>query len=313
VLSVTLLAAVIPSGYVLTVGDLMGEWRGNNEWGLHNGASHLYSAQRPLLDAFVHGGGLWCEHTMGMHDTPNNFFACAAGALPLTVNGHTITLTRQPQDDPWLVGMVLRYTMVAPHYVDLDVSLTPTDAAKFAPSGVAVFMSASYMATTLDPAINFRGLTGPNQPETWIRADATQPDKLGHLYDTGGGIYTHLDAFPLPVVKGNQAYFNLNSFPWPRFTQPFYFGRTQGMVWELMFDRGWTPVDEIRFPLFEFPIKGTTPQAYNPAWDWQYVIHNVVAGQTYRYCGRAIWKPFVSQEDAQSEYDNWRAVTPQCS
>ena len=100
--------------------------------------------------------------------------------------------------------------------------------------------------------------------------------------------------------------FKLNSwsYDYPRFTQPFYYGRSgQGMTLILMFDRMYGEEDEIRFSLFKFKL----PQHPRPAWDWQYVIHKVEADREYGFRARAVWKKFVSAEDCQAEYDRWRA------
>ena len=75
------------------------------------------------------------------------------------------------------------------------------------------------------------------------------------------------------------------------------------MVLILMFDRTYTPDDEIRFSLFKFKV----PRHPRPAWDFQYVIRNIRRDRPYGFRGRLIWKPFVSAEDCRTEYHRWRA------
>jgi hypothetical protein len=100
--------------------------------------------------------------------------------------------------------------------------------------------------------------------------------------------------------------FRLNSwsYDWPRYTEPFYFGRAaHGMTLILMFDRAYSPEDEVRFSLFKFKL----PRRPRPAWDFQYVVHKVTSGRTYGFRGRLIWKKFVSAEDCREEFRKWSA------
>ncbi len=43
----------------------------------------------------------------------------------------------------------------------------------------------------------------------------------------------------------------------------------------------------------------------NPAWDFQYVIHQVEEGREYGFRGRLVWKKFVSAADCLREYESW--------
>ena len=72
------------------------------------------------------------------------------------------------------------------------------------------------------------------------------------------------------------------------------------MVFILMFNKLYTREDEIRFSLFKFKLQP------RPAWDFQYVIHRVEPGRSYRFDGRLVWKKFVSQRDCQREYWGWK-------
>ena len=51
-------------------------------------------------------------------------------------------------------------------------------------------------------------------------------------------------------------------------------------------------------------MRPTTPR---PAWDFQYVIHNVQEGKEYGFKARLVWKKFVSPEDCLKEYETWSA------
>lgn len=73
------------------------------------------------------------------------------------------------------------------------------------------------------------------------------------------------------------------------------------MTYMLMFDRAWTPAEEIRFSLFKFKLK----TLLRPAWNPQYVIQPVEQDREYGYRARAVWKKFISPEDSLAEYERW--------
>lgn len=75
------------------------------------------------------------------------------------------------------------------------------------------------------------------------------------------------------------------------------------MVWQVQFDRTSSPEDEVRFSLFKFKL----PARKRPAWDFQYVIRDIVEGKPYGFRARAIWKKWVSPEDCLAEYERWAA------
>ncbi|MEX0677833.1 MAG: hypothetical protein WD063_12200 [Pirellulales bacterium] len=97
---------------------------------------------------------------------------------------------------------------------------------------------------------------------------------------------------------------NLWSYDWPRYTRPFYFGRAaRGMALVMMFDKAYAEGDEIRMSLFKFKVR----KFPRPAFDWQYVIHQVEPGREYGFRARLAWKPFVDADDCRREYDRWIA------
>ncbi len=98
--------------------------------------------------------------------------------------------------------------------------------------------------------------------------------------------------------------FRLNtwSYDWPRIAKPFYYGRaSRGMTLILMFDRLYSDRDQIRFRLYKFKL----PRHPRPAWDAQYVIHQIKSDEQYGFRGRLVWKKFVSAGDCLEEYEQW--------
>jgi hypothetical protein len=93
-----------------------------------------------------------------------------------------------------------------------------------------------------DVAIHFRGVKGPGQPEQWIRVDAPP----GNRDYNHGGTYSSQDAQALEYDTNHNFKLNLWSYDYPRFTRPFYYGRTtNGMTLILMFDRRYS--SEMKF------------------------------------------------------------------
>ena len=270
-----------------------------------SGVQSLFHAVTPDFDAFdpdARGAsaGLNFEHIIAGHHNPANKFSPRHGRYDLYAleDGRSAALIRRREDSPWDVSSSLTYTLAAPHAIDIAFRATPHSSDLFGRRGHAIFFFASYMNDVEEVPIRFRGIESADAPESWIAADAPegQPDW------NGGGTYRHRDARTLAVDDELEFRLNSWSYDYPRYTQPFYYGRAaRGMVLILMFDRAHTPDDEIRFSLFKFKL----PRAPRPAWDFQYVIHRVVEGREYGFRARLVWKEWVSPEDCLAEYSRW--------
>jgi hypothetical protein len=188
----------------------------------------------------------------------------------------------------------------------LNFRCTAHDKSLFGKRGYAILFFANYMNNVDDIALNFRGVEGAKQEERWIKADAPLgPRDKRHPDWTQGGTYRSLPAADQEYDADHDFKLNSWSYNYPRFTKPFYYGRAgQGMVFMLMFDKMYSEQDEIRFSLFKFFVRPTTPR---PAWDFQYVIHKVEEGKDYGFKARLVWKRFVSPEDCLKEYETWSA------
>lgn len=264
---------------------------------------HLTDA--PDFDAFDpdSGGasaGLNFEHIISGHENSNNAFTPRKGAFSFgkRTDSKSLTLIRRREDDPWSMSSMLTYTLKAPHYVDMEFRCVPHDAKLFGKRGYAILFFANYMNDVENVALNFRGIEGAGQAETWISADAPPgpPDW------NQGGTYRSSEAKNLEYDDDVKFRLNTWSYDYPRFTKPFYFGRAaRGMSLTMMFDRMLSDRDEIRFSLFKFKLK----RFPRPAWDFQYVIRNIQADTEYGFRARLVWKKFVSPEDCLQEYDNW--------
>jgi hypothetical protein len=196
----------------------------------------------------------------------------------------------------------LKYTVNEPHYLDLDFLCVVHDARVFGKRGYAILFFANYMNDVAEVPIHFLGVTKPGSKEQWIAADAPN----AHPDWNEGGTYRHARADDLRYDDDHNFKLNMWSYDYPRFTKPFYYGRmANDMVFIIMFDRTYAEEDEIRFSLFKFKL----PRRPRPAWDFQYVIHQVRDEKEYGFRARVVWKKFVSKEDCLEEYERWAART----
>ena len=269
--------------------------------------SLFHTTEAPDFDAFdpevtFNSAGLNFEHIISGHKNRHNANAPRSGRYVLVplADGKSAQLVRAREDDPWAMSSTLKYTVVKPHYIDVDFRCVPHAKALFGKRGYAILFFANYMNDVEDIALHFRGVEGRGQEEKWIKADAPR----GHADWIQGGTYRSLPAADLEYDADHNFKLNIWSYDYPRFTKPFYYGRAaRGMAFVLMFDKMHGEEDEVRFSLFKFKV----PRFPRPAWDFQYVIHKIEEKKEYGFKARLVWKKFVSPEDCLKEYETWAA------
>lgn len=251
-------------------------------------------------DAPGASAGLNFEHIISGHDDRHNKFTPRHGGYDLyrLPDRRSVMLVRDAKDSPWAFSSAMKYTVTAPHYIDLEFTCRAHDASRFGQRGSAILFWANYMNDVAEVPLHFRGVEAPGAKEKWIAADAPP----GHPHWNQGGTYRSLPASDLEYDHDLKFRLNSWSYDYPRFTKPFYYGRAaRDMVFIIMFDRMYSERDEIRFSLFKFKLK----RHPRPAWDFQYVIHKVEESKQYGYKSRVVWKRFVSPEDCLREYEAW--------
>ena len=276
--------------------------------GLLSGVDSLFNQKdAPDFDAFDPddrgaSAGLNFEHIICGHSNAFNAFAPRHGSYSLfkLADGRAARLVRKAEDDPWALSSTFTYSLSDTGAIDFEFESRAHNPALFGRRGYAVLFFADYMNDVMEPSIHFRGVPSAGADEQWVSADAPP----GHADYNQGGTYRSLAAQTLEYDTNHNFKLNLWSYDYPRISQPFYYGRAaHGMALLLMFDKMHSAEDEIRFSLFKFKL----PRRPRPAWDFQYVIHQVEAGHTYGFKGRLIWKKFISPEDCLAEYRRWRA------
>ena len=274
-----------------------------------SGLDSLFNRQdAPGFDAFDPddrgaSAGLNFEHVICGHSNQANAFTPRKGRYDLVPlgDGMSAKLVRMAENDPWALSSSLRYSLSGSNAIDFEFQCRAQNRELFGQRGYAVLFFANYMNDAAEVPIHFRGVAAPGEAEQWISADAPP----GHPDYNHGGTYRSLPASDLQYDTNHNFKLNLWSYDYPRFTQPFYYGQAaHGMVMILMFDRMHSREDEIRFSLFKFKL----PRRPRPAWDFQYVIHEVEPGRSHGFKGRLIWKKFVSPEDCQAEYRRWQTA-----
>lgn len=276
---------------------------------LLSGVDSLFNRKHaPDFDAFDPddrgaSAGLNFEHVICGHSNSANAFTPRKGRYELhkLADDFSAVLVRKAEDDPWALSSTLKYFVTTPNAIDFEFECRAHNAELFGKRGYVVLFFADYMNDVAEVPIHFRGVAAAGEDEQWISADAPP----GHTDYNHGGTYRSLPAQNLTYDTNHNFKLNLWSYDYPRFTQPFYYGRAaHGMVFILMFDRMHSVQDEIRFSLFKFKV----PRRPRPAWDFQYAIHKVESGRPYGFKGRLVWKKFVSAEDCWDEYRRWRAI-----
>lgn len=253
------------SGSTVTLehGDLRVVFRDNSDSPkvLSGLQSLFHQKAAPNFDAFDPdsqgaSAGLNFEHIISGHRGAHNAFTPRQGRYVLgrlsDEASPGVELVREREDSPWKVSSRLRYSLVAPEAVDFSFQCRTHEPELFGERGTAIFFFANYMNDVVDHALHFRGLASAGAEEAWIRADAP----AGHHEDhRGGGTYRHRDAEPVTYDVDHNFKLNSWSYDYPRFTDPFYYGRAANdMVLILMFDRARSPSEEIRFSLFKFKL-----------------------------------------------------------
>jgi hypothetical protein len=270
------------------------------------------SGFNPLCYAEYPGKSIYATNATGLNfehifngvaaDKAISMFTPRKDPVELVPRGKNSVVLHWPSEhSAWGMDCRLIYTLADRDAIDLDFSVTPTQA-RFG-QGYAALMWAGYLACARDRKICFYGMDGTR--EGWVA--------FGE--DVGGGFETGTVSCqgvkPLPYEKDSQS-LNIVEHPSKHFLKPFYYGLIDGdqelgttndtLAYIMMFDQD-TP---IRFAMWNF-VKDATGKAdpHRPAWDWQFVIHQPVLGQRYGYRARLVIRPFTNRDEILHLYEKW--------
>jgi hypothetical protein len=193
----------------------------------------------------------------------------------------------QPPTPTFHLESWTRFTLQAPHYLDMHFRFRPTQHV-FTHGYLGLFW-ASYINAPEDRSIYFRHggtwqqlCTQRHNDESTVRH---RDDALELRFSDGypDALYRHLS--PL------------------RFTEPFYYGLSRNHLCILMFDRA----EGIRFT--HSPSGGglnREMQTANPAWDFQYLLPRYQVNREYALRARLVHRPRCSRAEVVREYESWR-------
>jgi hypothetical protein len=279
----------------IAVGDLEVVFVDNGAFGKHragySGIASLTHKKEPGTIFVPAYAGFNLEHVFGgemvMKFEPRQH--------PMTlekVSDRTILL-RQAPTPVSAVESTTRFTVTAPHYIDIEFECIPHKLDFFKYGYMGLFW-ASYIHEPEDKSINFLGRDESGTELRWIAAfSKAHGDKSTHRH-----IKDRMNlAFPpdsQPLLVSDYSDY--------RYAEPFYYGRFRDMVFAYMWDR---------FAGIRFAQSPTGGGAKNPAWDFQFIVPEPKAGERYGFRSRLVYKPFVSGDDVLGEYKKWKAALAQ--
>lgn len=193
----------------------------------------------------------------------------------------------QPPTPTFHLESWTRFTLLAPHYLDMTFRCEPTQHA-FAHGYIGLFW-ANYINAPEDKSIYFRGggnwqqlCTQRHNDESTVRH---RDDKIDLKFSAGMSDALFKNLSPL------------------RFDEPFYYGLFCKHIAILMFDRS----EGIRFT--HSPSGGGLNkelQTSNPAWDFQYLIPQYEVKKEYHFRARIVYRERCSRDDVRREFETWR-------
>ncbi|MBT4610304.1 MAG: hypothetical protein HOC05_09710 [Gemmatimonadetes bacterium] len=217
---------------------------------------------------------------------------------PMRLERLSETAVRLTQEASPLTGVTSEtiFSVGEPHFIDIDFHATltrpPRSGNRFG------FFWASYINAPDSPALQFLDPGG-----IWC---CLSPD--GHGNDSGNTV-CHDGVAPAwgdPEQQYNDGSL-AHSFSKRHFGLPLMFGRPGDgqMMFLQMFDQQ-QPVRLCMSPTGGGREEGA--RVNNPAWDFQYIIDDAVAGAELHLRSRVIYKQFVDANEAETLYEQWTST-----
>ena len=193
----------------------------------------------------------------------------------------------QPPTPTFHLESWTRFTLTAPHYVDMAFRFRPTQHA-FAHGYIGLFW-ASYINGPEDKTMYFRSAG------TWQQLCTQRHNDESTVRHTG-------DKVDLRFSQGYPEALFRNFSPM-RYSDPFYYGLFRNHTAMFMFDR----TEGIRFT--HSPSGGglsKEQQTTNPAWDFQYILPKYEVKSEYGFRARLAYRPRCSRTEVLQEVAAWR-------
>jgi len=210
---------------------------------------------------------------------------------------HPMTLYRKSDNEVLLyqeptpisgVESLTEFKVVEPHFIDITFKCIFHDLSFFQNDYAGLFW-ASYILRPVDKKIYFKGVSDEKPAPYWIESYSKKHGlKSTHREISDNNGFYFADNFNAVLASHFSDY---------RYIDPFYYGKFHKMALAFLFDTG---------ELIRFSQSPTGGGETNPAWDFQYLIPNPKKDHIYSFNSRMIYKPFISKEDIEQEYKNWK-------
>lgn len=269
------------------------EYEGHRAW--YNGVAFLSHRAHPGNHFWRRVAGMNFEHIWDGEkwwEPAENLFEPRSSEMVLhQLSDTSVQLHMPPSRLHWLESWTT-YTVVAPHYIDMDFFCIPRKET-FDRGYIGLFW-ASYISTTDEDEkpIYYIGSHKDSRKRQWINWKTS-------AHSTNGTVRYQEDEHDISFHPDHRRML-YNTFCDSAYAYPFYYGRRGEMVHIVMFDQA-GPIRFSHSPTSGAPVRPGT----NPAWDWQYIIHDYEVGRSYGYRARLVYKPWVSREDVIAEYEKW--------
>jgi len=247
--------------------------------------------------------GVWS--LTSKHRPFNAFGNSYAGLIPTDLRGRELALEQPDENTVVLTHSASPtypcearavYRLTPPYYIDHELRIRDLHDLRLPGCGFREVAWCSYMNCPEDPQLRF---LSDGQWMSYLSPRHGYGSQIapGYVPDSD------LEVFPPREMRGNSPH----PFHWdritPRFDRPYYYGRLGSMALMHLFGQPqW-----LRF--FCSPTGGGVSLisgAACPAWDFEWIIPSAdyEVGRDYTFRMRLVYKPFVSDDEVTSEYEN---------
>lgn len=262
----------------------------------YNGVWHLEhtaGSRNLFVPAYA---GLNFEHIFNGDAVTDSkvFFEPRVAPMTFKQLSDTAAELHQPPTPTFQLESWTRFQLVAPHY--LDMSFRCVARQHLFQRGYIGLFWASYMNAPADKSMYFLG-SSDRTPGLWTQL-CTQ------RHNDQSTVRHRDDPTELTYAAGGREtlYQSLSQL---RYTEPFFYGHHDDLVWQVMFDR----TEGIR--LTHSPSGGGTNselQTTNPAWDFQFIIPKYEILREYGFKLRTVLRPRCSRAELLAEFRRWQSA-----
>jgi hypothetical protein len=289
-----------PHAVTLRAGDIEAVFADNEEFPGHrawyNGL-HQLRHKADTLGLFWPGvAGLNFEHIYDGQkwwEPAEALFEPRSSPMTITRLAGDTVLLHQPPTRLHKLESWTRFTLSAPHYVDMDFRCIAREAT-FDRGYIGLFW-ASYINTHVSREYYFIGRKPGESKNRWLAylsPEHNEKSTVDFIEESRRPSYTpeHPPRLFMDCFQYGYSY-------------PFYYGRRGDMVIILMFDQA-GPIRFSHSPSSGGPVSPSS----NPAWDFQYLIYDCQVGAEYGFRARLVYKPFTDETDIIREYETFSGV-----